>query len=80
MTREYASRENSSVMLTLMPAAIASSTAFAPSAVPGILIMTFGRSTVAQSRCASAIVARASFADAGETTIETKPSLPVVRS
>ena len=36
-----------------------------PRRCPGTLIITFGRSTVAQSRCASATVACASLADAG---------------
>ena len=58
-------------MLTLMPAAMSWRTAIAPSAVPGTLTITFGRSTVAQRRCASATVASASFAAPGETSIET---------
>ena len=49
---------------------------FAPAAVPGTLIITFGRSTIAQRRFASATVASASCAAPGETSIETSPSAP----
>jgi len=76
ITLAYASIANSRVMLTLMPAAIVRSTALAPSTVPGILIITFGRLTVAHSRSASDTVARMSFAAPGDTSIETNPSSP----
>ena len=67
-------------MFTLMPSAVSLRTATAPSVVPGTLIMTFGRDTVFQSRCASAIVAAESCAAAGETSIDTKPSWPFAAS
>ena len=57
-----------------MPFAVSWRTAFAPSTVPGTLTITFGRSTVAQRRVASEIVAVASFAAPGDTSIDTKPS------
>ena len=62
---------NSSVMFTFTPSAIRVRTASAPSTVPGTLIITFGRSTVFQSRRASAMVAFASCAAAGDTSMET---------
>ncbi len=55
-TASYCDIENSRVMLTLRPASRLARTAGTPSFVPGILIMTFGRSTAAKMRCASAIV------------------------
>ncbi len=51
-----------------------------PSAVPGTLIITLGRSTASQRRRASTSVASGSRAAPGETSIETIPSSPSVRS
>ena len=65
-----------SVMLMLRPAARPARMAGKPSTVPGILIMTFGRSTAANKRCASETVRWVSRASAGETSSETKPSWP----
>ena len=76
MTRSWAAREKSRVMLTLMPAAMRRRTATAPSIVPGTLTITFGRFTVSHNRCASAIVPSVSCASCGATSIETKPSAP----
>ena len=70
----------SSVMFTFSPAPMSVRTAIAPSVVPGTLIITFGRSTIAQSRCASATVSFALFAEPGETSMETYPSPPFVAS
>ncbi len=42
-----------------------------PASVPGTLIITFGRLTSCQRRCASSIVPAASLATVGETSIET---------
>ena len=42
--------------------------------------MTLGRSTARQSRSASAMLPRVSRASPGETSIETKPSPPLVWS
>ena len=74
MTCPCASTANSSVTFTLSPSAMSRRSAMQPSGVPGTLIMTFGRCTVAQRRCASAMVASASCAAPGDTSIETKPS------
>ncbi len=48
-----------------------------PSTVPGILIMQLGRAMAPHSRRASAIVPWVSRASSGDTSIETKPSLPL---
>ena len=69
-------RENSSVTLTLMPAAMASSIAGTPSSVPGILTIRLGRSTRPQKSRACATVVSVSCASAGSTSSETKPSAP----
>ena len=71
ITEAYASREKSSVMLTLMPSARRRRAAAAPSAVPGTLIITFGRSTSAHSRRASEIVSSTLCAAPGDTSIDT---------
>jgi len=47
-----------------------------PSRVPGILTSTLGRSTAANSRCASAIDPCVSRAKPGATSMLTKPSSP----
>ena len=62
---------NSSVMFTFMPPPMSCRTALAPSDVPGTLIMTFGRPTIDHRRWASATVALASFAAAGDTSMDT---------
>ena len=67
-------------MLTLMPSASSRRAAAAPSVVPGTLIITFGRSTTAHSRRASAIVSSTLCAEPGETSIETNPSVPLLFS
>ena len=71
MTRRCASTANSSVTFTLMPSASSVRTARAPPSVPGTLIMTLGRSTDAQSRRPSAIVASGSSATPGDTSMDT---------
>ena len=68
--------EKSKVMLMLIPSARQRRIAGTPAAVPGIFTITFGRSTDFHSRRASAIVASVSFAEPGEHSIDTKPSLP----
>ncbi len=59
-----------------MPSAIASSIAGTPSSVPGILIITFGRSTRFHSSRACSSVFCVSWASDGSTSSETKPSAP----
>jgi hypothetical protein len=44
------------------------------------LMCTLGRSTVAQSSFACAMVASVSWARSGETSIDTRPSTPFVAS
>ena len=66
--------------LTLMPSARAAVIAGRPSTVAGILMNRFGRSTVAQSRRAAAIVPSVSRASRGSTSIDTRPSEPSVAS
>ena len=51
-----------------------------PSTVAGILIMTFGRSTIHHRARASAIVLAVSRASRGSTSSDTRPSCPPVRS
>ena len=79
MTSRWRSRLKIRVTLTLMPCAVASVIASRPSIVAGILIITLGRSTFAQSCLACAIVPAASCARPGSTSIETRPSTPPVR-
>src|SRR4051812_12572197 len=59
-----------------MPAAIESSIAFRPGSVAGILMNTFGRSTILLSRRACSIVFSVSKAMLGSTSSETHPSRP----
>ncbi len=66
--------------LTLVPTEIAAVMASRPSTVAGILIMTFGFWMRSQSFFASAMVAWASCAAVGETSIETRPSKPLLES
>ena len=63
--------------LTLIPASSVAAIAGMPSAVAGILIITFGRSSRAQSSLACAIVPSVSCARSGETSTDTKPSVAV---
>ena len=72
--------KNSSVTLVGTPAKIASSMAGRPSGVPGILIKTLGRRACACRSLAAAIVDLVSCASKGETSSETQPSTPQVRS
>ena len=58
----------------LMPSARHCRIAGTPSAVPGILTMTFARPHAFQRRLASAMVPCVSRARCGPTSIETKPS------
>jgi hypothetical protein len=74
MTSRYRGTEKSSVTLMLMPSERHWRIAGTPSAVPGILTMTFARPQDFQSRRASAIVPCVSRARCGPTSIETKPS------
>ena len=76
----YCSRENSSVTLIGTPAKIASSMAGKPSGVPGILMNRFGRSARANSSFAWASVLAVSCASSGDTSRDTQPSRPLVRS
>ena len=80
MMRACASTANSSVTLTLRPSAIRRRSAPSPAGVPGTLIITFGRLTVAHSRWASSIVASVLFAAPGDTSMDTNPSRPSVAS
>jgi len=64
----------------LRPSAIDCSIAGTPAAVAGILTIKFGRLTVLHNRRASRIVACVSLASFGETSMDTKPSAPPVRS
>ena len=66
--------------LTLMPAAMDSSIAGRPSTVPGILIITLGRSTCCHSQAAISCVPTVSCASVGDTSTDTKPSWPSVAS
>ena len=47
-----------------------------PSFVPGILTITLGRSTAVNRKCASSMEPCVSWATPGDTSIETKPSVP----
>ena len=67
-------------MLTLTPAAVAAAMEVSPSLVAGILISTLGRSTSQFRPLASAVVRVESCAMRGSTSMETRPSLPSVRS
>ncbi len=64
------------VTLTLMPRAVSSVMASRPSTVAGTLIMTLGRLTVSHSIRPCSIVPWVSWASAGSTSIETRPSRP----
>jgi hypothetical protein len=76
----YCSREKRSVTLTGTPAKIASSMAGTPSFVPGILMKRFGRPARANSSLAAASVLAVSWARSGDTSSDTQPSTPAVRS
>ena len=76
----YCSPENSRVTLTGTPAKIASSMAGRPSLVPGILMRKLGRPARAWSALAAARVPAVSRASRGETSRDTQPSTPSVRS
>ena len=76
----YCSRENKSVTLMGTPAKIASSMAGRPSGVPGILMKRLGRPARACRSLASASVVLVSCASNGETSSDTQPSTPLVRS
>ena len=76
----YCSRENKSVTLMGTPAKMASSIAGKPSFVPGILMKTFGCAARAYKSLAAAKVLAVSYASNGETSRETQPSTPSVRS
>ena len=64
--------------LTLMPSAIDAVIAGRPGLVAGILISTFGRSTIFHRSAAWAMVASVSMARPGSTSIDTRPSTPAV--
>ena len=76
MTSPYRSSEKMSVTLTEIPSASVAVIAGTPSAVAGILMKTFGRSTSHHSCLASAIVAAVFRASRGSTSIDTRPSRP----
>ena len=76
----YCSPENSKVTLTGTPAKIASSMAGRPSLVPGILMKRLGRSARAWRALAAARVPAVLRASKGETSKDTQPSTPSVRS
>ena len=78
--RQVMLAENKSVTLIGTPAKIASSIAGRPSFVPGILINRFGRAARACSSFAAARVLAVSWASSGETSSDTQPSTPLVRS
>ncbi len=63
-----------------MPAPMTSVMASRPSRVAGILIMTLGSAILSHSLWASSMVAWVSLAKSGETSMETRPSKPAVRS
>ena len=62
------------------PAKMASSMAGMPSGVPGILMNRLGRPARACSSLATASVVLVSRASSGDTSSDTKPSTPSVRS
>jgi hypothetical protein len=62
------------------PEKTASSIAGRPSLVPGILMNRFGRFARAKSALAAVIVLGVSCASHGETSSDTQPSIPFVRS
>ena len=76
----YCSRENNKVTLIGMPAKMASSIAGRPSFVPGILMNKFGCPARAYRSLAAARVLAVSYASNGETSKDTHPSTPSVRS
>ena len=69
-----------SVTLTLMPSASVRVIAGSPSSIAGILMYALGRSTSHHSARASATVASVLCAFRGSTSIETRPSTPLVAS
>ena len=75
-TSSYRSTLNSNVMFTFTPAAVSSSTAGTPSAVPGTLIIAFGRSMRAKSSLAFATDAFVSCAIAASSSNDTNPRAP----
>ena len=75
-TCRWRSSEKMSVTWMGMPAAIDSSIAFSPGSVAGILMKTFGRSTILLRRRASSIVFSVSKAMFGSTSSDTQPSRP----
>ena len=79
-TARWRSSEKISVTLIGIPAAIESSIAFSPGSVAGILMNTFGRSTILLSRRASSIVFSVSEAMFGSTSSDTQPSRPLPSS
>jgi len=66
--------------LTATPAKIASSMAGKPSVVPGILMNRLGRPARAESSLAAAMVLAVLCASSGDTSSDTHPSTPFVRS
>ncbi len=76
----YCSREKSSVTLIGTPAKMASSMAGRPSFVPGILMKRFLRAARPERSFAAASVLFVSYASSGETSSDTQPSTPSVRS
>src|SRR5271157_5944905 len=75
-----ASGLNINVTLIFRPEAISSSIAGSPAAVPGTLIITFGRFSRENSFLASSMVALVSLANSGETSRLTNPSPPSLAS
>ena len=67
----YASTAKSRVVFTLIPAAVDCRIASSPSSVPGILIITLGRSRRCQRCCAASMVASVSRASEGATSMLT---------
>ena len=80
MTARYRSIEKIRVTFTLMPSPITVVIAGRPSSVAGILIRTFGRSTVIQRARACSTDGSVSGARRGSTSMETRPSKPSVAS
>ena len=68
------------VTLTEMPRPMTSAMAGMPALVAGIFTRRFSRPTVSYSFWASATVASVSCASSGDTSIDTRPSKPPVRS
>jgi len=74
ITSLYRSTEKMRGHVHVMPAPRTAVIAGSPALVAGILIITFGRSTSANSRLAASIVPCVSWARRGDTSSETKPS------